>query len=272
MPFTAAFSAHLSAIMEAVVAQVTALVEDEALELRLELQSRDREILEKQRDIELRDREILKLRAAMEELRGREEEEEAAEEMPAEEEGQSSSQVWTKEEDPEERVVKPEPEEESISDEVEWPQSPLSSDAASANANTTANAFNDNSDSAHEAAQNYHAYYLEQAAVGFGPGDGEDLPLDSLLDDYQTRFHSRKPPFSQDSSASAGDLRCDQCGKTFTAKKRLRTHQSVHTGAKPFSCNICYKTFSRQDNCLRHKKLCISRRKTSDFSNPQSDE
>ncbi|KAJ0012301.1 hypothetical protein NQD34_013276, partial [Periophthalmus magnuspinnatus] len=51
------------------------------------------------------------------------------------------------------------------------------------------------------------------------------------------------------------DLRCDQCGKTFTAKKRLMSHQSVHTGAKPFSCRTCGKMFSRQDNCVRHESL-----------------
>ncbi|CAL1579097.1 unnamed protein product [Knipowitschia caucasica] len=279
MSFPGTFSSQLTAVMEAllqaVVAQVTALVEDGALELRLELRDRDREILERQRDLELRDREILQLRAAVEELRARGEE--AV--MPAEEtaeEGQSCGQVWTKE-DPE-PVVKCEPIEETTDQSV-WPPSPLPSSTtahttatahanANANANATATAtteYNDesSSDSTHRSHLSEH---LEPA----------DLTLDSLLNINHQFYYQHHAGFSllpnlshvQDGaynfsaarrslSASYGGFRCDQCGKTFTVKWRLISHQSVHTGAKPFSCSKCGTRFSRRDSCVRHeKKAC----------------
>ncbi|XP_072296740.1 uncharacterized protein [Eucyclogobius newberryi] len=290
MSFPASFGSQLTAVMEAllkaVVAEVTALVEDGAVELRLELRERDREIREKQREIEQRDRDILELRAAVEELRGRDE---AAvspgeEERSPEQTESCSQQVWTKEEDSD-PVVKREPDED-FTPEAEpdlhsclWPPSPLPAAGSTADTNASAALAAPADTCAYEAggaAQNYHAYYSE-AGEDFSPSDQADLSLDSLLNENQEQFLSQKPGFYQFpvaqirpcnglarrrslSGKTLGpgelrcDLRCDQCGKTFTAKKRLMSHQSVHTGAKPFSCRMCGKVFSRQDNCVRHEK------------------
>ncbi|XP_020793402.2 uncharacterized protein LOC110171937 [Boleophthalmus pectinirostris] len=161
MSFPAAFGSQLTAIMEAllkaVVAEVTALVEDGAVELRLELRDRDREIREKERDIEQRDLEILELRAAVEELRAREE---AAgspgeEEKPEETETETCQQVWTKEEDPE-PVVKCEPTEEFDTTDPDlhhglWSPPPLCT--TTSDGTSTANAtcvFDESSESTHE--------------------------------------------------------------------------------------------------------------------------
>uniref|UniRef100_A0A4W4GBK8 C2H2-type domain-containing protein n=1 Tax=Electrophorus electricus TaxID=8005 RepID=A0A4W4GBK8_ELEEL len=50
-------------------------------------------------------------------------------------------------------------------------------------------------------------------------------------------------------------FRCEECGKGFTQRTRLITHKRIHTGEKPYHCQLCGKMFSRQDNCLRHVRL-----------------
>ncbi|KAK7944902.1 hypothetical protein WMY93_000630 [Mugilogobius chulae] len=280
MSFPASFGSQLAAVMEAllkaVVAEVTALVEDGAVELRLELRDRDREIREKERQIEQRDRDILELRAAVEELRARKEESvSAGEEEREEQTPEEQSQVWTKDEDLHEPVVKSEPEEEFTIPDPDlnqslWPPSPLSAATTSNMTPAAATCVYDsgNASTAHET-QNYHIYYSEQVREqDFSPTEQSDLPLDSLLDENQEQFYAQKPglfafPVVQNRACNGkrrirlnfGDeFRCDQCGKTFTARKRLMSHQSVHTGAKPFSCKDCGKMFSRRDNCVRHEK------------------
>lgn len=41
---------------------------------------------------------------------------------------------------------------------------------------------------------------------------------------------------------------CDECSMTFTKEYRLTRHKLTHTGAKPFECETCHKSFSRKDN------------------------
>ena len=45
------------------------------------------------------------------------------------------------------------------------------------------------------------------------------------------------------------------CQAGFSAKSHLIRHQRIHTGSKPFPCDLCSKQFSRKDNLLQHKRL-----------------
>ncbi|XP_037549385.1 zinc finger protein 728-like [Nematolebias whitei] len=45
---------------------------------------------------------------------------------------------------------------------------------------------------------------------------------------------------------------CKICGKTF---QNIETHKRSHTGVKPFSCDVCRKSFPREGALRRHKKI-----------------
>lgn len=47
---------------------------------------------------------------------------------------------------------------------------------------------------------------------------------------------------------------CPICGKTIVNKQNLICHMNIHSGRKPFICNVCRKSFAHIRNLVRHKE------------------
>ena len=46
-----------------------------------------------------------------------------------------------------------------------------------------------------------------------------------------------------------------QCYKTFSQSHNITNHKRNHTGEKPFNCDICYRSFSSSTSFTRHKRI-----------------
>ncbi|KAK5994967.1 Zinc finger protein Xfin [Cladobotryum mycophilum] len=59
--------------------------------------------------------------------------------------------------------------------------------------------------------------------------------------------HAQPPPQSE------RPFKCDQCVQSFSRNHDLKRHKRIHLAVKPFPCSYCSKSFSRKDALKRHR-------------------
>ena len=69
----------------------------------------------------------------------------------------------------------------------------------------------------------------------------------------QCNFHSRSPMEIQLHLSRHGKHVCPICGRSFAQKANRDRHMCLHTGARPYPCDICGEKFSRGDKLKIHK-------------------
>ncbi|XP_056149228.1 zinc finger and BTB domain-containing protein 41 [Lampris incognitus] len=55
-------------------------------------------------------------------------------------------------------------------------------------------------------------------------------------------------------TSSKKTLKCPKCDKTFDRAGKYESHTRVHTGEKPFQCDVCLQRYSTKSNLTVHKK------------------
>lgn len=68
------------------------------------------------------------------------------------------------------------------------------------------------------------------------------------------------------------DYKCTSCGKDFRSNAKLREHENIHTGERPFQCTDCGRTFVQGGNLKSHAQKCPeSGNKKKESSSAQPD-
>uniref|UniRef100_A0A8C7NX30 C2H2-type domain-containing protein n=1 Tax=Oncorhynchus mykiss TaxID=8022 RepID=A0A8C7NX30_ONCMY len=81
-------------------------------------------------------------------------------------------------------------------------------------------------------------------------------PPHTLLMLNQTSDNASASTLNGYTSSLTNDIIGDGiCGKAFSFPKQVESHQRIHTGEKPFGCQLCRASFSHSFNLKRHQRV-----------------
>jgi uncharacterized Zn-finger protein len=46
-----------------------------------------------------------------------------------------------------------------------------------------------------------------------------------------------------------------ECNKAFSQQISPISHQRIHSGERPYTCDVCNKAFSHQSNLVKHQRI-----------------
>ncbi|XP_077395962.1 uncharacterized protein LOC144032142 [Festucalex cinctus] len=78
------------------------------------------------------------------------------------------------------------------------------------------------------------------------PSDSDDTSSHDLV--------ANEPKGDLRCQTDSGQLKCIDCGKTFSDNSTLKRHRRCHTGEKPFSCSLCDKKLSQRASLVAHTR------------------